>query len=237
MKFSSWTALALAVCCAAACTNDAPVVIKTLAGKGGTKVSVAIHPGAEWIQTAPYNAAPQFAVWIEDGNGRYLDTLFVTAKSARQGWAFADEKRKPGALPVWSHRRGVRAPDGLFMPARENPLPDAVTAATPRGRSTIECVLPASAGKVRVCVELNHSVDWNDVYRERLLPDDPRFSKDVGQPSVVYAADIDPGKPGASEARLVGHGDVTGKTGEVTGDVSGLTSALALVESIVIVVE
>ena len=34
-------------------------------------------------------------------------------------------------LPYWSHKRGVIASDGLYMPEPENPVPDAYSGATP----------------------------------------------------------------------------------------------------------
>ncbi|MCK7540183.1 MAG: hypothetical protein MZV63_59435 [Marinilabiliales bacterium] len=40
-------------------------------------------------------------------------------------------KRAPQTLPYWSHKRGIRASDGLYMPDPENPVADAYSGATP----------------------------------------------------------------------------------------------------------
>jgi hypothetical protein len=233
----SITAGLLLITLGAACRNDAPVTLKSPSLTEGRRVRITINPGEGWIHAVPYDAAPQFAVWTEGMDGRYSDTIFVTAKTARQGWLFAMETRKPGALPVWSHRRGVTYRDGLSMPVKDKPLPDAVTAATPRAQCTIECLLPPSQGARRVYFEFNHSADWNATYREDLPPDHRLRSLDVGQPSVVYAADIDPETPGVTVAALVGHGSVSGETGDIEADVGDLTTALQIVSSIVIEVE
>lgn len=232
----------IAVCllilvCGAACGTDGPVTLKTLSHPGARPVRIEINPGANWIHVTPYNAAPQFAVWLEDLDGDYMDTVFVTAKSARQGWVFADDDRKPGALPVWSHRRGVTYADGLYMPVKEDPLPDAITAASPRAQCTIEFAPAPTGKKIRVFLEFNHSTDWNAAYRAGLAADDPLHTIDVGQPSVVFTAEVDPSSPGTVLARLAGKGSVTGTTGEIDANVNDLTTALHIVESIRITVE
>lgn len=61
---------------------------------------------------------PQIAVWIEKGDGSYVDTLMVTSATSVRGignrpgywrfpsnWHFPYGKR-PMALPVWAHTRG-----------------------------------------------------------------------------------------------------------------------------------
>lgn len=60
----------------------------------------------------------QFAVWVEDGEGRHIRTVFVTAFSGRGGWM-----RRPETLPQW-----VEAADAEHL-GREQV--DTMTGATP----------------------------------------------------------------------------------------------------------
>ena len=49
-------------------------------------------------------ATNQFAVWIEDGAGKLVKTLFVTRFTAKSGW-----RNRPEALPVWVEKSGISA--------------------------------------------------------------------------------------------------------------------------------
>jgi hypothetical protein len=69
-------------------------------------------------------ASNQFAVWIEDGDGKLVKTLFVTHFTADGGW-----EDRPDALATWVERSGLGA--GTAQTA------DAYSGATPQtGRQT-----------------------------------------------------------------------------------------------------
>ncbi len=55
---------------------------------------------------------------------------FKYAKQEGNKW-ISGIKRAPQTLPYWSHKRGIMAADGLFMPDAETSVPDAYTGATP----------------------------------------------------------------------------------------------------------
>lgn len=64
-------------------------------------------------------ASNQLAIWIEDADGRYVRTLFVTDFTGRRaGW-----KRRPQTLPTWLQMAGVKE-------ARQSDI-DSISAATP----------------------------------------------------------------------------------------------------------
>lgn len=48
------------------------------------------------------NASNQYAVWIEDSNGQFIITLFVTSFTADGGW-----KDRPESLSVWVEKSGI----------------------------------------------------------------------------------------------------------------------------------
>ena len=61
----------------------------------------------------------QFAVWIEDAQGRHVKTIYATRFTANGGW-----KRRPASIPVWVKQSGL---SGM-----SNAQVDAITSATPR---------------------------------------------------------------------------------------------------------
>jgi hypothetical protein len=203
-------------------------------------ITVSLIPGPDFSHKVKFglvsmNLTPQMAVWIESADGAYIDTIFVTGKSAAAAWSAAGGARRPEALPVWSHARGVAASDGIYMPDKKHPVSDAVSGATPSKAVSYTWKIPASrkgtACKVRV--ELNSSYDWNEAYPDKLPKTDPRWSEVNGQPSVIYEAAIELGG-GASSAALkpVGTGSLRGEDGKVNPSLEGLTTALRLVETI-----
>ncbi len=113
---------------------------------GALELSLEAGPG--WLHKHPLflgismHTPPQVAIWVEDTGGNYVGTLFVTKKTATQGWLASvgeglspSEIRRPEALPAWSHRRGVVYPDGLYMPTAAMPVADAVNIL---GRMTVK---------------------------------------------------------------------------------------------------
>jgi hypothetical protein len=62
-------------------------------------------------------ASNQFAVWIEDGNGALVKTLFATRFTATGGY-----RTRPDAIPLWVERAGLA----------NKPNVDAFSGATPK---------------------------------------------------------------------------------------------------------
>ena len=173
-------------------------------------VSIVLTTGDEWVHTWVWkgvrlSARPQMAFWLADESGALVDTLYVTRRTGRQSWLGGDftgesreEMRRPSALPVWGHARGVVAEDGVFLPTRDEPLPDAETGATPRGgfSRTFELPLALPPGTYHVYAEINQSLDYDETWAADLPEDDPHYSGGdygSGQPSVVWRATIEVG--------------------------------------------
>lgn len=62
-------------------------------------------------------ASNQFAVWIEDADGQYIQTLYATRFTANGGY-----KNRPDAVPVWVEHSGLANMENV----------DAVTGVTPK---------------------------------------------------------------------------------------------------------
>lgn len=199
---------------------------------------------------------PQMAIWTEDSLGNYLETLYVTKSTAKgiffggrskQNFKQFDEAkdaigdyRRVDALPVWSHQRGVRYADGLYAPTRENPLPDAISGATITDNFKL-ALSTQYRKRFRVKIEINVAFDDNEFYSEFDFPDDEIFHSDtgqLGQPSIIFDTEIDmtDGKH-YYLMELTGHGHPSGQTGEIYREIATLTTALEIVERIVVGVE
>ena len=187
---------------------------------------------------------PLMAVWLEDEEGNYIQTLFVPntvatgvfryGSNAGGKWVEA-AKRAPQTLPYWSHRRGIQSSDGLYMPDPENPVPDAYTGATPVTSFSLKTRadgdLPA---RFRVMFEVNQNWDWNDYWTNDRFPGDNYYIYSA-QPALVYESLVDL-KNGSENYLMkpVGHSHHSGATGELFPDLSTLTTALQIADSIVV---
>jgi len=187
---------------------------------------------------------PLMAVWLEDENGSYIQTLFVPkavatgvfkyGSNATGKWVEA-AKRAPQTLPYWSHKRGIRADDGLFMPDPSNPVPDAYSGATPTTsfvlKTRADNPLPA---RFRVMFEVNQNWDWNEYWTNDKFPGDRNYLFNA-QPAVVYEGTVDmSGLKDRYLLRPVGHGHPTGATGELFTDLTTITTALQIADSVVV---
>jgi hypothetical protein len=187
-----------------------------------------------------FDMTPQIAIWVEDEEGRYVQTLYVTHSEAKSDYSPVHEGqlvRRPEALPVWGHARGVRSEDGDFSPSRHAPLPDAVTGASPLESAYF--VTPARTALPRfvVLVEVSNACDFNDYYGPHSFPDDPVYSGDgfPAQPSAVYRGVIDTRSPARFVVLdLAGHGHVSGRDGKIDPDVSHMTTGLQIVDRILV---
>lgn len=101
------TVVALALLLAAAAAFAAGADGQT---SGTVTVSYDLH-------RMPTIASNQMAVWIEDGDGKFVKTLYVTWFTGKGGY-----ERRPDCLPLWRKSAGVDGPPTAEV--------DAVTRAT-----------------------------------------------------------------------------------------------------------
>ena len=211
-------------------------VTTNLAGRGNALL-------LEITQGEAYNH-PSLAVWAEDLEGNYLETLFVTQYVARGIYGHgqlgpgkwdnkAGAARRPATLPYWAHKRNVKAPDGLFIPSPENPVPDALTAATPGGSFRLHSRLTGSReARFRILLEINQAWDANAFWTNGRFPGDNDYFGSL-QPSLVYAGVIDPAHPEETVfLNPIGHGHPSGRDGHLYTDLTTLTTAREILHSV-----
>jgi hypothetical protein len=200
---------------------------------------------------------PQVAIWIEDSAGNYMETLLVTTSTAKglfysgrsaDNFKESDETkveegtptRRVDALPYWSHKRNHQYSDGLYSPPPGEPLPDAITGATPK--DNFYFMAPESGIKdlasFRVMVEVNVAFDENEFYSEYDFLEDSLYHGGaglLGQPSLIYGVTVS----NRDDQRyyvlsLLGHGHHSGATGDLIKDIKSITTAKYVVERIVV---
>ncbi|GAB4317984.1 MAG: hypothetical protein Kow00127_09880 [Bacteroidales bacterium] len=184
---------------------------------------------------------PVMAIWAEDTMGNYLQTFYVSRAIATGVFEHGDAGgghwkpgpiRRPASLPVWAHKRGVQASDGLYMPEPENPVPDAYSGPTPAGNVVFHSRFDQKINQpVMICLEVNQPWDWNEYWTNAKFPGNRDYMAS-SQPSVVYKAQFDPDDPEAKVPLIpVGHGHYSGADGSLDPDLSTITTALHIIEN------
>lgn len=184
---------------------------------------------------------PLMALWLEDEAGNYIQTLFVTqsvstgifkyGKHEKGKWVAAPRKR-PAALPYWSHKSGIAFIDSAVIKANSAIIPDAYSGATPKGNYllNVKSEKQLNSKSVKVFFEVNQPWDWNDYWHNAKFPDDEEY-KTSCQPAIVYMATVDISKVGEEYVLLpLGHSHYNGSDGNLTADLSTLTTALEIVQ-------
>jgi hypothetical protein len=176
------------------------------------------------LEAGKHHNHPTFAVWLETIDGQFVQPLFVTKSLATGTYPNADagdkrwkrepgEARRPATLPYFLHKRGVKAPDGTYLPTPQNPIADAYTGATPLKSATLTLSVDKKlAGKYKILLEVNQPWDFNAVWFNDRIPESSDYLTSA-QPSLVYMVEID--TENLHEEYFlnpIGHGDPTGAT-------------------------
>lgn len=225
-----------------ACQNKqlapaAPEKLTSNTDKNGKELIVSFYRGAE-------HNHPTFAIWIEDLNGNYIETLFVTEYVATGVYGHADlgdgtwdnkpgEAQRPATLPYWLHKKGVVGDKGQIVPSPDNPMPDAISGATPKGDFTLKSFAAGSLpDKFRVMMEINQTWDWNEYWHNNRYPGNAEY-KSSCQPALVYATTVNKSETGKDfYLNPIGHSHFDGSNGELFTDITTLTTAKNIVHKV-----
>jgi len=197
---------------------------ETLSGGKDANLDIYIEPGEYWshefkiMGLFTVKAEPQIAVWLEDEEGKYLKTVYITAKYSSHG-LFAN-KTRPEALPVWSAKHD----------AKEKQSIDAVS----QGTGTVlkgSIDRTGNDKKQFLMLEINNSFDYNAAYNDNLSADQPDYSDTSGQPAMIYKADMKK-EQNSGIFELKGHAHPAGKDGKIYSDLSKVTTAQQIIKTI-----
>ena len=208
-------------------------------------IKIRIEAGNEWIH--PHDLflglklqnPPQIAIWVEDMDGNYLATLYVSHKAGTNSWKMNHGDMRKEALPLWNHTRlPASDTDSNTGATTPKPVPDAVTGATHKGSFDIKMRPDIKLTNFVIKAEFNNDTDWNEHYPKAAKKGDENYTAESGQPAIVYRAEIDLSS-GRREftAQIVGHSSPDGSTGDLYTDLSKLTTAKNIVKEITIKIE
>lgn len=212
-----------------------PMEFSTLAEAPGHTIEIRFTAGRS-------HNHPLMAFWLEDTAGNYIQSLYVAESIAKGYFRHGDPStgrwepgplRRPAALPYWGHKRGIKAPDGYFIPTRDDPMPDAVTGPTPKADFILTTRTRHLAPPVfQVMMEINQSWDWNRFWHNNKFPDDPHY-KTSSQPALVYKTVVDLDDPKDEYImKPIGHSHWSGATGELFNDLGTITTALQIADKV-----
>jgi hypothetical protein len=187
---------------------------------------------------------PLMVLWVAATMGNYLQSLYVAESIAKGYFRHGDPTggrwqpgplRRPAALPYWGHKRGVQATDGYFIPSVDNPMPDAVSGATPKGDFLLYTKLNENTPDIiNILMEINQSWDWNSYWHNNRFPDDENY-KTSSQPALVYKARIDLNAPQKEFVlKPAGHSHWSGASGELFPDLNTITTALEIAKRVTV---
>lgn len=186
---------------------------------------------------------PLMAIWIEDLQGNYIQTLFVARSVGKGEYARADitsgkwssgPLRRAATLPYWAHKRNTVEGNEDPFPNPTFPVNDAYTGATPKGDFKLQAKgdHPISS-PFRIWFEINQFFDFNNFWTNNKFPDDQDY-KTSGQPAILLVSDpIYPEKlPQSATFTIIGHSHYSGKNGNIYTSLQTLSSAMNIVGSI-----
>lgn len=182
-------------------------------------ITVSIGAGTNWKE----KREPQVAVWLEDADGNYIRTLYVTSRAEKRSWIFSPKDGRPESLPVWYCASGENPAKG----GGEKTALDAVSSATPKGGVIFDAEIDGEKSYV-LKAELNNSFDYNGFYTKK-------NSGVNGQPSVVYGEIIPAGFTQEIRLELLGTGSLDGSDGIIHAETENLTTAQHIVSCIAVV--
>lgn len=222
--------------------------LTTNVGDSGIPIEIELRKGAHYESDPQplflgltYTSTPQVAFWLEDLEGQYINTIYVTQKISNASFVSTDDIFKtvsrPESLPHWAHQRGVSYGGDSFMPSTDNNDLDGMTGATPLGNYDVRSKLKTELRQFKVMMEINRSYDFNDFYTKDKYPNDPIYSGSgsSGQPSVIYSTTINlDDNEQTYIMKPVGHGHYSGKDGKLYPNLQGIDTALQLVKRVIV---
>jgi hypothetical protein len=185
---------------------------------------------------------PLMAIWIEDMDGNYVQTVFIAESIGKGVFMHGDPSegrwmpgpvRRPAALPYWGHQRGVQAEDGYYIPTQFTPMPDGVTGPTPKANFVVVGQVPKQQRRqFKILFEINQSWDWNEYWTNDRYSGDMHYMSS-SQPALVYEATIDLDSDQIEyELEAIGHSHWSGQNGNLYKNLSTITTALDIAESV-----
>jgi hypothetical protein len=226
------------ICCS--CKNPKVVepaftLIETNVDKPGADLEITFNRGKTLNE-------PTFVFWIEDLEGNYIETLYITryfgsgiyARIPLGGGRYKAGQSRAARRSALPHRlhQPAKKEGKVMIPSPDQPLPDGITSATPQGDFVIHAkALKPLPPRFKIMFEINQPWDFNKYWNNTLYPDfDYQASS---QPALVYSATVDQSqKNTVFFLEPIGHSHYSGLDGRLFPDLSTLTTAKQMVQKV-----
>lgn len=229
--------LSVGIGCADRKPADVPLTnIETNIDQPGTDLEIHFKSGSA-------HNHPTFVFWVEDLEGNFIETLYITQYfgtgifgRGSLGIGKWDTKAgradRPSALPYWLHKRAGFS-DKVMLPSPDNPVPDGITSATPKGDFLLHArAIKKLPSKFRLMMEINQPWDWNEFWNNSKYPGDFNYTVSC-QPALVYCVTIDSSrKTELFYLNPIGHSHYSGIDGKLYTDLSSFTTAKDIVHTV-----
>jgi len=205
------------------------VLLSACRGVGeDVRLELAITQSTELILHSHFGKPAQMAIWLEDPSSGRTRTLFVTECAGAGAWNGKVES--PDSLPRWYRVwRAETGQDGYPRP--EAPAPDGTTRPTPVAAEFLWTADLADDRRWVCWIEVNISGDFNEHFPQVDESTGYVDTDYAGQPSLLYRAELD-GRSGSTVTPTLFGRTVPGTPGDTTTDLSGITSALEILNAI-----
>lgn len=214
-----------------------PEVLTVNKGADGTTFEIKTFKGKS-------HNHPSFAVWIEDMDGNFVQTLYVTQSVGKGVYPYKPTGKlkwekgpgvaeRPAALPYWFHKRDGQKLKSAVLPSPDNKAPDAYTGATPKDDFILELSADKNLkGKFRLVLEVNQPWDVNEFWTNGKYPDNSEYLTSC-QPAIVYAVIVDMNRLMENyHLNPIGHSHPYGADGLLYTDLTTVTTALDIFREI-----
>lgn len=200
-------------------------VFSTVGLFAASSIDLNISEGKYWnhkIDIVPglfyKTATPQIVVWCEDMNGNLIETIYITGKISD----FLKKDSRPEALPVWKAK---------YL-KKENSKVDVTGGVTQKnGVSYTAKLKNALPDNFKIFAEVNNSFDYNEFYTKD--GKNSTINSGVnGQPSLIYIGEYSKNSSPSVKLDLSCCGSINGENGDMNTDLSKITTAKEIVESI-----
>lgn len=211
-------------------------IITNISGKGSS-ISLMFFKG-------PSFNYPVVAVWLEDMEGKYIQTLYVSKSITTKVFTHTIKEgnklivapaRATKSLPYWAHKKNPSTTEDIYKLDDEQVVADAYSGATPKAGFVLKTRADNSLpDKFKLMMEINQKWDRNEYWTSNKYPGD-EFYKLSCQPAIVYEAVVEAGSSmEIYPMKVIGHSHYSGLTGELFTDVSTLSTALSIADSVIV---
>jgi len=196
-----------------------------------TDIEFIIKIDEQIVYRSAYGESPTFAIWLEDPETGFIQTVYVTRRAAEGDWE--GKADVPVAVPKWFEIREI---EEEMRRQSNQQISDwqPISSPTPLP-GYFRTSINVPSGSTWICwIEVNLAGDYNEIYREfdpvALTYDEYK----TGQPPLLYRAEITAKESIRVKPEIIGMSIIDPEEGVTIQPMSGITTAKDIFEEIFI---